>query len=147
MPVNPSGLSNSLASNFASPAADAAGCAQQWADAVKSYAADVVPPSTTLETAAAALQSGLATAFAAPSAIAGMEQAFSAFGTSLAVGMAPTFTGAPPPGPVGFANQFGGPAPETHGAAAGAIASLIDTWFRTGTATLVAPPNTVTPWS
>jgi hypothetical protein len=147
MPVNSSGLSGALASNFASPAADAAGCAKQWADAMRDYASGVVPPSLNVKTAAAALESGLSSAFAAPSAIAGMEQAFAAFAASLALGMAPTFTGVPPPGPVGFAAQFGGPAPETHGAAAGAIAGRIDAWFKTGTATLMAPPNTISNWT
>ena len=32
-------------------------------------------------------------------------------------------------------------------AAAAAFAALIDAWFRTGTGVLVAPPNTVVPWS
>jgi hypothetical protein len=61
--------------------------------------------------------------------------------------MAPLFTGAPPAGQVGFAPQFGGAPPQTHGEAAGAIAGRIDAWMKTGSATLVAPPNTVTPWT
>lgn len=147
MPLVVSVLSNALASNFAAPAADAGGCGQQWADAVKAYAAGLVPPSTALDAAAATLAGALGGAFASPSAIGGMESAFAAFGATLAAGMAPTFTGVPPSGPVGFADQFGGPAPETHGAAAGAIAGRIDAWMKTGSATLVAPPNTTTPWS
>lgn len=147
MPLVISVLSNALASNFASPAGDAAGCGQQWADAVKAYAAGIVPPSTTLNAAASALAGALGSAFASPSAIGGMESAFAAFGASLALGMAPTFTGVPPAGPVGFASQFGGPAPTTHAAAASAIAGRIDAWMKTGSAALVAPPNTVTPWA
>lgn len=149
MPLNLPALSNGLASCFSAPAADAAGCGQQWADAVKEYAAGIVPPvpMPALEAAAAALAGALGGAFSNPSAIAGMESAFSAFGASVALGMAPTFAGVPPAGPVGFAAQFGGAAPETHNEAASAIASRIDTWMKTGSATLVAPPNTVTPWS
>lgn len=147
MPLDISVLSNELASNFAAPAADAGGCGQQWADAVKAYASGLVPPSTALDAAAAALAGALGGAFASPSAIGGMESAFAAFGASVALGMAPTFTGVPPAGPVGFAAQFGGAAPPTHGAAAGAIAGRIDAWFKTGSAVLVAPPNTTTPWS
>jgi hypothetical protein len=150
MPLVVSVLSDKLASNFAAPAADAGGCGQQWADAVKAYAASAVPPvaGPALDGAAAALASALGSAFASPSAIGGMESGFAAFGAALAVGMAPTFAGVPPSGPVGFASQFGGPAPETHAAAASAIAGRIDAWLRTGSATLVAPPNTVIPaWS
>lgn len=150
MPLVVSVLSNRLASNFAAPAAEAGGCGQQWADAVKAYAAAIVPPVTApaLESAAAALAGALGGAFASPSAIGGMESAFAAFGAALALGMAPTFTGVPPAGAVGFASQFGGAAPETHGAAAGAIAGRIDAWLRTGTATLTASPNTPVPaWS
>jgi hypothetical protein len=96
--------------------------------------------------AAEALEGQLAAAFASPNAIPDMESAFAAFAAAVGLGMA-GWTPTPPAGPVGFAGQFGGPAPETHGAAAGAIASIIDTWMRTGSATLVAPPFTVAPWS
>lgn len=147
MPLNVASLSNELASNFAAPGADAGACAQQWAAAVQAYAAAVVPPSLTLAAAASALQSGLASAFGSPNAIPGMESALASFGASLAGGMAPTFTGVPPAGPVGFAALFGGAAPETHGAAGSAVASNIDTWMKTGSATLVAPPFTVSPWT
>jgi hypothetical protein len=147
MPLDVSALSSGLAECFAHPAADAAGCAGQWADAAQAYASGIVPPSTTVNAAAEALEGALAGAFASPAAIPVMESAFAAFAVSIASGMAPLFTGAPPSGPVGFAGQFAGPAPETHGEAAGAIASLIDTWMKSGTATLVALPNTVTSWS
>jgi hypothetical protein len=147
MALDVSTLANQLASNFAAPAADAAGCGQQWADAVEAYASAVVPPSLSVSAAAATLASSLASAFSAPSAIPGMESAFTAFGSAVASGMAPTFTGTPPGGPVGFASIFGSALPETHGEAASNIASAIHAWMLTGTATLVAPPNTVTPWS
>lgn len=147
MALNLAALTDGLASTFANPPADAAGCAQGWADAVKAYAAGVVPPSLAVDAAAASLAGALAGAFGSPSAIGGMESAFAAFATTVASGMAPTFAGVPPAAPVGFAAQFGGPAPETHSEAASAIAGRIDAWMKTGTATLVAPPNTPTIWS
>jgi hypothetical protein len=149
MPLVLSVLSGQLATNFAAPAADAAGCGQQWAEAVKAYASAIVPPvpPPALESAVAALAGALGGAFASPSATGGMESGFAAFGAALAAGMAPAFTGVPPAGLVGFAAQFGGAAPATHGEAAGAIAGRIDAWLKTGTATLVAPPFTTTPWS
>lgn len=147
MPLVVSTLSSALASNFAAPAADAAGCGQQWADAVQAYAAAVVPPSTTVAAAAATLAGALGSAFASPSAIGPMETAFAAFGATVASGMAPAFTGVPPAGPVGFASVFGGALPETHGEAASNVASAIDAWMKSGSATLVAPPNTTAPWS
>ncbi len=146
MPLAPSSLSSGIESVAASPPATAAGCAQAWADAVQSYAAGIVPPSATVAAAAAALAGALTAAFGAPDAAPGMESAFAAFAASLGGGMAghvPT----PPAGQVGFASQFSGPAPATHSAAAAAIAGRIDTWLRTGLSTLVAPPNTVIPWS
>jgi hypothetical protein len=149
MPLNVAALNNGLASCFADPAPDAGGCGQQWADAVKAYAAAIVPPvpAPALDAAAAALAGALGGAFSTPSAIGGMESAFATFGAAIAVGMAPLFTGVPPSGQVGFAAQFGGAPPATHGEAASAIAGRIDAWMKTGSATLVAPPNTVTPWN
>jgi hypothetical protein len=60
--------------------------------------------------------------------------------------MLPAFAGVPPAAPLGVASLLGVTQP-THAAAAAAFAALIDAWFRTGTATLVAPPNTLVPWS
>lgn len=143
-------LEQGLTDAFANPPASASGCGEAWANAVKAYCSAVVPPVLTpaIESAASALAGALGGAFSSPSAIGSMESAFAAFGAALALGMAPTFAGVPPAGPVGFASQFGGPAPTTHGAAASAIAGRIDSWMRTGSATLVAPPNTPIPaWS
>lgn len=147
MPLVSSLLADKLAALFADPPPDAAACGRAWGDAVKDYAADLVPPSTAVDSAASALGADLGAAFATPAAIGAMEGAFSTFGATVAAGQAPTFTGAPPSGPVGFAAQFAGPKPETHGEAASAIAGRIDVWMKTGSATLVAPPNTVTPWT
>jgi len=135
MPLVSSVLANGLASLFADPPPDAAACGQAWGDAVKDYAAGLVPPSTTMTAAAATLGGALGEAFATPSAIPAMEAAFAAFGVAVAGGQLPAFVGTPPPAPVGFAEQFAGPAPNSPGEAASAIAGKIDTWMRTGSAT------------
>lgn len=146
MPLNPASLQSSLESLFSAPPPTAAECAQAWADAVQTYAAAVVPPSTTVAAAAAALVGALTSAFGSPSAAAAFDAAFTAFAATVAAGMLPTFTGVPPPAPLGVAALLAVSQP-SHAAAAAAFASLIDTWAKTGTAVLVAPPNTVVPWS
>ena len=139
-------LQLALESAFASPGPDYASCAQGWANAMVSYASPIVLASTAVSAAGTALAGALAAAFATPSAIPGMESAFHAFAASVGLGMV-GFAPVPPAGPVGFAGQFAGPKPTTHGAAAQSVASLIDSWMRTGVSTLIAPPNTVVPWS
>jgi len=146
MPLVLSALSSGLQSVFASPPADAGGCANGWASAVQSWAAGIVPPSTTVSSAVPTLQSSLASAFSEPDAASAMESAFAAFAVTVGGGMV-GYVPTPPPAPVGFASQFSGPKPATAAAAASAIASLIDAWMRTGIGTLVAPPNTPVPWS
>lgn len=146
MPLNAAALQSSLASLFATPPATRAACAQAWADAVNGYASAIVPASTTVAAGVAALSSSLASAFAAPSAASPFDAAFAAFAVTVAGGMLPAFTGVPPAAPLNIASLLATTQP-THAAAAAAWASLIDAWFRTGTATLVAPPNTLVPWS
>lgn len=110
-----------------------------------SYASGVVPASLSVSAAGTTLATSLAGAFATPFAAPGMETAFAAFAASVGAGMAPAFLAAPPTRPVGFASQFAGPAPETHADAAASVASLVDGWMRTATATPSGggPP---TPW-
>lgn len=146
MPLNLAALQSALEQEFSDPPASSAGCAQAWADALQSYAAGIIPASTTVAAAATTLSSALAGAFTAPDAAPGMESAFLAFAVAVGGGMV-GFVPTPPPAPVGFASQFAGPKPATHADAAAAFASLIDTWMRTGLSTLAAPPNTVVPWS
>lgn len=146
MPLALPSLQSGLQGVFASPEATAAACAQKWADAMKSYATSIVPASTTVNAASAALSTALAGAFGSlhePYGIAAMETAFTAFATAVGGGMA-GFTPTPPTGPVGFAGQFEDH-PETHAAAATAIAGIIDTWMRTGTAT--PPSGPAVTWS
>jgi hypothetical protein len=143
MPLLLPSLQSGLQAVFAAPEATAAACAQKWADAVKTYAAGVVPASTAVTAAATALSTSLASAFASledPYGIDAMETAFTTFGAAVGAGMA-GFVAVPPPGPVGFAAQFA-THPATHAAAATAIAGKINTWMKTGTAAPVAggPP-------
>ncbi len=146
MPLDPAGLESSLESLFSEPPATAAECAQAWADAMNAYAADIVPPSTTIAAAAASLVGALQSAFESPSAAAGVDAAFAAFATSVGGGMLPTFTGTPPSEPLNVAS-FLGTSRSTHAQAAADFATLVDAWMKTGIATLVAPPNTPQPWA
>jgi hypothetical protein len=146
MPLLPPTLASALADVAASPPATAAECAQAWADAVQSYAAAVVPPSTTAAAAGSALAGALVAGFAPPDASAAMSAAFTAFAATLGGGMAPAFVAVPPPSPCDFASLFAGPKPATHAEAGLAIATLIDTWMRTGTAT-PASGGAAVPWS
>lgn len=148
MPLVAATLASQLQSLFENPPPNAAGCAQGWANAMQAYVSSVVPPSTTVAAAASALASSLATPFSGPNAAPAMEIAFTAFALSVGGGMAGAgFAATPPPAPVGFAPLFAGPKPTTHSDAAQGIASQIDTWMKTGVATLIAPPFTVSPWS
>jgi hypothetical protein len=146
LPLNPASLQSALESLFASPPLTRPECAQAWADAVNGYAAALVPASTTVAAGIPPLASALAAAFGTPSAASAFDAAFAAFAVTVAAGMLPTFAGVPPAAPLNVASLLG-TTRTTHAAGAAAFAALIDAWFRTGTATLVAPPNTLVPWS
>jgi hypothetical protein len=147
MPLNPSGLQSALESLFADPPPSAAECAQAWSDAVASYAAGVIPASTTVAAAAAALTAPLQSAFGSASGAPAFDAAFTSFAVTVAAGMLPLFTGVPPPAPLGIASLLS-VSQETHADAAAVFAALLDTWLKTGSASLVLPPNTFVPaWS
>lgn len=148
MPLSAPTLISQLQSLATSPPATTAQCAQAWADAMQAYAAAIIPASTTVSAAASALSSSLVGAFNAPLAAPGMEVAFTSFAATVGAGMAAAgFAPVPPVTPVGFVTLFAGPKPATHADAAQQIGSQIDTWMKTGVATLIAPPNTPTPWT
>jgi len=148
MPLALPALTSQLQSLFANPPPDAAACAQAWGNAMGAYASAVIPASTTVAAAASALSAALAGPFGAPNAAPAMESAFAQFALTVGGGMAAAgFAAVPPPAPVGFAPLFAGPKPASHADAAQSIAGQIDTWMKTGTATLVAPPNTLVPWT
>lgn len=146
MPLNPVQLESDLLNLCSAPPPTAAECAQAWGAAMTTYATGIVPPSTTVASAEAALVSALTAAFATPSAAAAMEVAFLAWATTVAGGMAPTYAGVPPAAPMGIATAMA-TAAETHAEGASKFADLIDAWAKTGTATLVAPPNTPVTWT
>lgn len=146
MPLDAVTLQSDLEALFAEPPASGAACAGLWAAAMLDYAAAVVPPSTTVSAAAQTLATALASAFASPTAAPAFDAAFAAFAASVGLGMAPAFAPTPPAAPLGVGDLLVGSQP-THGAAAAAFAALIDEWFCTGIATLVAPPFTVVNWS
>ena len=144
MALNRAALESGIAEVCTAPAGDAAGCAQQWADAMGEYASAIVPVSPAVAGAVATLAGSLAAAFSSPAAAPGMESAFKAFAATVGAGMA-GFVPTPPPSPVGFASLFGQPPPATGAAAASSMANLIDAWMRTGTAT--PPGGSPIPWS
>jgi hypothetical protein len=126
----------------------AAGCATEWAAAVEAWASSIVPPSTTIAAARATLEGAILAAFQSPAVAPALDAAFAAFAVTVAAGMLPLNTGVPPPGPVGFAALLATvPAPSTRQAGVDLIANAIHAWGGTGSATLVAPPYTVVPWT
>lgn len=155
MPLNPAGLQSDLGAFFADPhiilvddevdvTGSRAACAQEWADAMQAYATGIIPASSTVAAAAATLSGALSSAFALPSAATAFDTAFLAFATTVGGGMA-GFTPVPPPAPLGIATLLG-TTQATHGAAAAAFATKIDTWMRTGTATPL-PSGAPVNWS
>lgn len=155
MALNPSGLTSDLTSFFADPPVTVSGgvtdlttsrasCAQEWADAMESYASAIVPASTTVTAAAATLSTSLASAFALADGRGAVSTAFSAFATTVGSGMT-GFTATPPPGSLGV-TALTASAKATHALAAADWSSAIDTWMKTGTATPSGGGSTVN-WS
>lgn len=146
MPLDPTALQDSLEALFSAPPPTGAECARVWADAARAHAAAIVPPSTSIDAACATLEGALAAAFSSQTAAPLVDGAFAAFALALGLGMAPTYVATPPPSILGIGTLLAAPQP-SHAAAAAAFGGLIDTWLRTGTATLAAPPFTVVPWT
>jgi len=148
MPLAPAALESAIAAltGDSSPASQAA-AAQAWADAAQAMFAGVTPASTTVAAAAATLKTAIEAAFGATSGLdSALESAFAAFATTIAGGMLPLYTGVPPAGPVGFVAMLSTNRDSLDDFAAD-LADALDTWAQTGSAALVAPPNTVTPWA
>lgn len=146
MPIAGPAMKSALQSGFAAGYTTFPAAAHGWAQAVQTGCSGIIPASTTVTAACTTLEGALTTAFAAPNAIPGMVTAFTAFAVTVALGMLPAFTGVPPAAPINFASVFGSTY-DSHSNAAQAISNLIVAWLKTGTATLVAPPFTVVPWS
>jgi len=154
MALDPAGLETSFRNTvFPTTSIDPIVVAAQWQSAVQAYAANIVPASTTVAAASASLAGTLTGIFSTggdpASKAAGMEAAFLAWATAIGAGMV-GFTPIPPVAPIGFAAEFAKPPnlwATTHAAAAALWAGKIDVWLKTGSATLIAPPNTVVPWT
>jgi len=147
MPLNLPGLTQALIDLAQRAPATAAECAARWGDAMNTFVTTVTPPSTQVATASAVLRGSLTTAFATvPGALPLIEAAFAGFAATVALGMpSPVVSvGIPPPAPVGFATLFA-LYPPTAEAGANAMATLINTWMHTGTATPI-PVGPPIPW-
>lgn len=145
MPLSSATLESRLRDTFERPGETVADCAAKWAGAISTYFAAIAPPSSSQVAARAALQAQLAAAFALPNAIPGMTTAMTAYAAALGAGMAPAFAAVPPPVPFTWVALLAPPYPETAALAAKKIASAMDTWARTGTATPVS--GSPVPWS
>lgn len=129
--------------------------AQQWANAARDWMATVVPPSTAVAAASTQLQAQLLTVFRVqatphppPNSGAQIDAAFAVFGATIALGMLPAYTAAPPPGVPGFAQAaLRGSYARTRAQGAQQVASMLQQWALTGTAVLVAPPFTPVVWT
>ena len=151
MTLNGTALDSGLTSLFTDPPATFSGCADQWAQAVYDYSNTVIPLSTAAVAAQATLAASLTTAFTSSTTAAttaeSMETAFKAYATTLAAGMLPTYSGVAPTGDVGFSGAFTGAVPTTTSEAVTNFSDIIQAWFLTGTATLVASPFTPVTWT
>lgn len=146
MTLDTTALRDALEDLASSPGETRADCAQALADAVAGYFSGVVPATASVEAAKGVLKTSLEAAFAVrPNAVTQLEAAFSVFGAAVALGMA-GWAGVPPAGPVGFAVMVS-EGPKTHAAAAQDLADRLHAWAITGSATLIALPNTVTNWT
>ncbi len=117
---------------------------ERWAEVVDFVGSAVTPSSTTAAVAKTALEAH----WAGGITLVNFPTGFGVYATALALGQLPTYTGVPPPVPIVLTSVYvvgnGGGSGE---AVAAAMAPIISTWFKTGVAILVAPPNTPVPWT
>lgn len=144
MPLDPAGYQQALGDL---PKASVGECAAAWASAAGDYASGILPASTGVPAAQAALQTALVGAFGgAPGAApAVMDAAFVAFALAIGAGMLPAFVATPPAGPPGIVAFMAG-GDRTEEQFASEFASMIDTWMKTGTAT-PALGGPAVPWT
>ena len=150
MPLVSSTLEQGLKSIFAPETMpkDIATAALDWATAVDNYASSVIPPSINAAAAKSAFQSVmLGVDPNTQNGIPLLITAFTAYATQLGLGMAPTFTGTPPPTPINIApitvlGLSGGSAE----VCAALFATTADLWFRTGLA-VNNSSGVIVPWS
>jgi len=121
-------------------AEDCSDCAEdaayKWKEAMRLYSSNIIPASTTVDSAASSLETELMAVFILEvEASAEMELAFANFANAIAIGMLPAYVGTPPPGSIGFYDLFTMMFPDTWAEGAQRFATAIDNWMRTGTAT------------
>lgn len=149
MPLNPTGLRDSLEDLFSDPGANTAVIANAWGSAMTSYAAAVVPPSTTVSAAGVALSSTLVPIFSSPGTLldkAGLvDAAIVSWAVTIGGGMAPAngFLAAPL---VGVLTAMTPPWPETHEEAAQKWADMIDLYTKSCLAIPISGTGAI-PWS
>ncbi len=125
---------------FTSPPPTVPECAALWADIMNEYVTPIVPASTTVTTASAALEVDLIPAFTSGN-MDEIQDAFVTFATTVGTGMAGFV--ATPPGPIDMTSA---PQADTQAEAAANWAGILDAWLKTGIATPVVPGPPV-PWS
>jgi hypothetical protein len=131
MPLDPDTAKTTLGAMFAAPPATEAAAAAEWANALEDLTTGIVPPSTTVAAAKVTFQAALV-GFGLPGAAAAvLEAALVTFAATVGDGMSATHTDTPPIAPVGL--LF--PTESDAQNAADAIIDILDTWFKTGTAT------------
>lgn len=128
-------LNDQAYAGFVGFPADVAACALAWATAVDTYASAIIPASSSSAAAKTAFQTTML-GLAGANGLVILTAAFTAYATALATGMAPTFIATPPPIPIDISSiiPVGLAGADGHTIAT-LLATIIDTWFRTGTAT------------
>lgn len=108
---------------------------ERWTNAIHSYAKGVIPATTPVSQEAA--KSALLAAWQSleVEALVAFSSGLTAYAAALGLGMQPAFTATPPPTPVVLAPTFAiGSAGGSGADCAKSMASIIHTWFKTGTA-------------
>jgi hypothetical protein len=117
----------------------------RWSNAINLYASQIIPVSTTSESARVSLQAHLMTVPTLGEQ--GFINGLIAYSTVLATGMLPTFNGVIPPIPPvltpAFVIGFNGGSSED---VAEQMSNIIDIWFKTGTAINISS-GVVTNWN
>lgn len=133
----------------ASPA-DAIDAANKWSSALHNYMSMVSPPAPALPATALAAKTVMLSSFVTAIQSGTLNTQFSfiltTYATSLILGFAPNYIATPPAIPLNTASAFsiaqaGGPS----AAFITLIAITVDSWMRTGTASLVTPTGVLPP--